>query len=178
MERRQDDPTELDQQRIADQLIAAEQEERRRIALFLHDGPVQSLAGISLMLDAAVAQVENGDHDALPIMRAALDRTRDTIRALRDLSYRTRCRAFVLTVPYVPQTRVGLFHIRAGRSEPAHPETASASAPTWMDAGSLMRVMWRNDRAHSRGASDVQNVTEASSPLPQNEMNPSPTVRA
>jgi signal transduction histidine kinase len=87
VERRQDDPTELDQQRIADQLIAAEQEERRRIALFLHDGPVQSLAGISLMLDAAVAQVESGDHDALPIMRAALERTRDTIRALRDLSF-------------------------------------------------------------------------------------------
>ena len=35
-----------------DRLIAAEQDERRRIALFLHDGPVQQLAGIALMLDA------------------------------------------------------------------------------------------------------------------------------
>ena len=35
-----------------DRLIAAEQDERRRLALFLHDGPVQSLSGISLMLDA------------------------------------------------------------------------------------------------------------------------------
>ncbi|MDX6504435.1 MAG: hypothetical protein QOE29_1560, partial [Gaiellaceae bacterium] len=39
---------ELEQARIADQLIAAEQDERRRIALFLHDGPVQNLAGIAL----------------------------------------------------------------------------------------------------------------------------------
>ena len=36
-----------------DRLIAAEQDERRRIALFLHDGPVQQLSGIALMLDAA-----------------------------------------------------------------------------------------------------------------------------
>ena len=83
-----EEATELEQARIADQLIAAEQEERRRIALFLHDGPVQSLAGISLMLDAAVAQIERSDTEqALPIVRSALDRTRDTIRALRDLSF-------------------------------------------------------------------------------------------
>jgi signal transduction histidine kinase len=87
VERRHDDPTELEQQRIADQLITAEQEERRRIALFLHDGPVQSLAGISLMLDAAISHVETGEADATPILRAALDRTRETIRALRDLSF-------------------------------------------------------------------------------------------
>jgi signal transduction histidine kinase len=87
-ERRRDDPDELEQARISDQLVAAEQEERRRIALFLHDGPVQSLAGISLMLDAAVAQIEGDDAEgALPIVRNALDRTRDTIRALRDLSF-------------------------------------------------------------------------------------------
>jgi nucleotide-binding universal stress UspA family protein len=52
-----------------------------------------------------------------------LEHVQDPVGALRDLSYRTECRAFVLTVPYVPQTRVGLFHIRAGRREPAHPET-------------------------------------------------------
>jgi signal transduction histidine kinase len=88
VERRADDPSELEQQRIADQLVAAEQEERRRIALFLHDGPVQSLAGIALMLDAAVAQVERADtEEALPVLRQALDRTRETVRALRDLSF-------------------------------------------------------------------------------------------
>ncbi len=46
--------------RLSDQLITAEQEERRRLALFLHDGPVQSLAGIALMLDAVAASVEAG----------------------------------------------------------------------------------------------------------------------
>ncbi len=34
---------------LADQLISAEQEERRRLALELHDGPVQALSGIALM---------------------------------------------------------------------------------------------------------------------------------
>ena len=38
--------------RLLDQLITAEQEERSRLALFLHDGPVQSMSGIALMLDA------------------------------------------------------------------------------------------------------------------------------
>ena len=37
---------------ITEQILGAEQDERRRIALFLHDGPVQSLSGIALMLDA------------------------------------------------------------------------------------------------------------------------------
>ena len=37
---------------LRERLIEAEQDERRRIAVVLHDGPVQSLAGIALMLDA------------------------------------------------------------------------------------------------------------------------------
>src|SRR3954449_2681475 len=86
VERRRDDPDDLEQARISDQLVAAEQEERRRIALFLHDGPVQSLAGISLMLDAALAQMDESEQ-ATSIVQSALDRTRDTIRALRDLSF-------------------------------------------------------------------------------------------
>src|SRR6267142_6780235 len=88
-ERRRDDPDELEQARLSDQLVAAGQEERRRIALSLHDGPVQSLAGISLMLDAALGQLERDDGvaEAVPIVRSALARTRDTIRALRDLSF-------------------------------------------------------------------------------------------
>ena len=38
---------------LTDRLLTAEQDERRRLALFLHDGPVQNLSGIALMLDAA-----------------------------------------------------------------------------------------------------------------------------
>ena len=46
-----------DEQQLAERLITAEQDERRRIALELHDGPVQSLSGIALMLDAAIHAV-------------------------------------------------------------------------------------------------------------------------
>jgi signal transduction histidine kinase len=71
--------------RLADQIVTAEQEERRRLALFLHDGPVQSLSGIALMLDAAIGSVD--DEDAAKIIRSALEKQRDTIRSLRDLSF-------------------------------------------------------------------------------------------
>ena len=71
-----------------DRLIAAEQDERRRIALFLHDGPVQNLAGIALMLDAAQHSIEAGRYDdARKIISSAVDRHRSTIRELRDLSF-------------------------------------------------------------------------------------------
>jgi signal transduction histidine kinase len=71
-----------------DRLIAAEQDERRRIALFLHDGPVQNLSGIALMLDATMHAIQTGKlEDAQSILRSALDRQRGTIRELRDLSF-------------------------------------------------------------------------------------------
>ena len=71
-----------------DELIRAEQDERRRIALFLHDGPVQSLSGIALMLDAAVHAIEDGRYDdAKNIISGTLARQRETIRSLRDLSF-------------------------------------------------------------------------------------------
>jgi two-component system, NarL family, sensor kinase len=71
-----------------DRLIAAEQDERRRIALFLHDGPVQNLAGIALMLDAALHSITTGKlDDAQNVLSSALDRQRATIRELRDLSF-------------------------------------------------------------------------------------------
>ena len=71
-----------------ERLIAAEQDERRRIALFLHDGPVQQLSGIALMLDAAQHSIAEGRTDeAREIIARALDRHRDTIRELRDLSF-------------------------------------------------------------------------------------------
>jgi len=69
-------------------LIAAEQDERRRIAVFLHDGPVQQLSGIALMLDAAQHSIAQGKtEEAREIIAKALERHRDTIRELRDLSF-------------------------------------------------------------------------------------------
>jgi signal transduction histidine kinase len=71
-----------------DRLIAAEQDERRRIALFLHDGPVQNLSGIALMLDATMHAIQTGKlDDAESVLRTALERQRATIRELRDLSF-------------------------------------------------------------------------------------------
>lgn len=71
-----------------ERLVAAEQDERRRIALFLHDGPVQQLSGIALMLDAAVHSIAAGNTDeARDIIGKALERQRETIRELRDLSF-------------------------------------------------------------------------------------------
>ena len=71
-----------------DRLISAEQDERRRLALFLHDGPVQNLAGIALMLDGALHSLEGeGSDRARSIIEVALAQQRATIRELRDLSF-------------------------------------------------------------------------------------------
>src|ERR1700746_4197278 len=72
----------------AEQLLAAEQDERPRLALFLHDGPVQSLAGVALMLDASLDLINRGEHEqAREILDRALARTRTTVGELRDLSF-------------------------------------------------------------------------------------------
>jgi two-component system sensor histidine kinase DegS len=71
-----------------EQVLGAEQDERRRIALFLHDGPVQSLAGVALMLDAALDFMGRGKIDqAREVMEKAMGRTRLTIGELRELSF-------------------------------------------------------------------------------------------
>ena len=79
---------ELERGQLTEQVITAEQDERRRLALFLHDGPVQSMSGIGLMLDAVVEAIRDRRLDsAQQVLSAALDRHRDTIRSLRDLSF-------------------------------------------------------------------------------------------
>jgi signal transduction histidine kinase len=79
---------EAEHSRLSDQLITAEQEERRRLALFLHDGPVQSMSGIALMLDGVIDAVEADRTDeAKQVLGSALEKQRQTIRSLRDLSF-------------------------------------------------------------------------------------------
>jgi signal transduction histidine kinase len=79
---------ESERARLTEQLITAEQDERRRLSLFLHDGPVQSMAGIALMHDAALAAIEDGRYeDAAKVIEGSLDRERRTIQELRDLSF-------------------------------------------------------------------------------------------
>jgi signal transduction histidine kinase len=71
-----------------ERLIEAEQDERRRLALFLHDGPVQALSGIALMLDGALHSLSGErPEEARGIIDAALTQQRATIRELRDLSF-------------------------------------------------------------------------------------------
>ncbi len=79
---------EEDRARLAERLITAEQDERRRLSIFLHDGPLQSMSGIALMHDAALAAIRDGRHeDAERVIASSLERERATIRALRDLSF-------------------------------------------------------------------------------------------
>jgi signal transduction histidine kinase len=87
-ERERHEVVEAERARLSDQLITAEQEERRRLALFLHDVPVQAMSGIALMLDGVMDAIERGaDEDAKRVLKMALDRQRETIRELRDLSF-------------------------------------------------------------------------------------------
>ena len=47
---------------LAERMLA-EQEERRRVAELLHDGPIQQLSAISQMLDAGLADLESGEKE-------------------------------------------------------------------------------------------------------------------
>jgi signal transduction histidine kinase len=79
---------ETERGRLTEQLITAEQDERRRLSLFLHDGPVQAMAGLALMHDAALAAIEDGRYeDAAKMIDSSLERERRTIQELRDLSF-------------------------------------------------------------------------------------------
>jgi signal transduction histidine kinase len=83
-----DKPERAGRSDTAEQILGAEQDERRRIALFLHDGPVQSLSGVALMLDAVGDFLSRGANEqAREILDKALSRTRTTIGELRDLSF-------------------------------------------------------------------------------------------
>jgi signal transduction histidine kinase len=87
-ERERHELVETERARLSDQLITAEQDERRRIALFLHDVPVQAMSGIALMLDGVMDAIDRGaDDDAKRVLKMALERQRETIRELRDLSF-------------------------------------------------------------------------------------------
>jgi signal transduction histidine kinase len=107
-----DEPSPRDE---TEQVLAAEQDERRRIALFLHDGPVQSLAGVALMLDAALDFMHRGNLDqAGAVLEKAMSRTRLTIGELRDLSFNLepvvlRDHGFAMAVNALAQDR-GIEH--------------------------------------------------------------------
>jgi signal transduction histidine kinase len=79
---------EAERARLAEQLITAEQDERRRLSIFLHDGPLSQMSGIALLHDAALAAIADGRYDdAEKVIRTSLERERATIRELRDLAF-------------------------------------------------------------------------------------------
>jgi two-component system sensor histidine kinase UhpB len=79
---------EAERSRMSNQIITAEQDERRRLANELHDGAVQSLSGVALLLDAGLNSIEEGRSDeARQIIGRALERHRATIGQLRSLSF-------------------------------------------------------------------------------------------
>src|SRR5215211_6521816 len=64
------------------------EDERERLSVWLHDGPLSTMSGVALMHDAALAAIEDGRlDDAAKVVATALDRERETIRTLRDLSH-------------------------------------------------------------------------------------------
>ena len=79
---------EVERSRLSDQLLTAEQDERRRLANELHDGAVQSLSGVALLLDAGLNSIGEGrGEEAQEIISRALERHRATIGQLRNLSF-------------------------------------------------------------------------------------------
>ena len=67
--------------------LLAERAERRRIAERLHDGPVQHVAALSQMLDAAAPGARGGRRDGgrAPIATRALEVARDAAEELRGI---------------------------------------------------------------------------------------------
>lgn len=79
---------EAERSRLSNQIITAEQDERRRLANELHDGAVQSLSGVALLLDAGLNSIDEGrKEEAQQIIGRALERHRSTIGQLRSLSF-------------------------------------------------------------------------------------------
>src|SRR5919197_1830754 len=79
---------EAERSRLSNQIITAEQDERRRLANELHDGAVQSLSGVALLLDAGLNSIAEGrSGEARQIIGRALERHRATIGQLRSLSF-------------------------------------------------------------------------------------------
>jgi len=79
---------EAERAELSRRVVTAEQDERRRLSLFLHDGPLQSMSGIAMMLDAALEDIQAGGvEEAARVLTRALERQRGVVRSIRELSF-------------------------------------------------------------------------------------------
>jgi two-component system NarL family sensor kinase len=66
--------------------VTSSRRERRRVASYLHDGPVQELAGLAFSLaPVADAAASRGAEREATVLRGVIDRLRGTVRDLRAL---------------------------------------------------------------------------------------------
>jgi len=70
---------------LAERMLS-EQEERRRVAELIHDGPVQQLSAIAQMLDAGLSDLDRGEAgQAREVFARGLEIAREAARDLRQL---------------------------------------------------------------------------------------------
>jgi two-component system NarL family sensor kinase len=113
--------TEPSERALLAERVLAEQEERRRLAELIHDGPVQQLSAITQMVDAALEAIRGGDAGhaseilarGLAVAREASQDLRSLCddlepRALRDLGFSAAIGAFARRVSSRRGIEIGL----------------------------------------------------------------------
>ncbi len=68
---------------LAAAIVLAQEQERRRIAEELHDGPVQELVGVGLLLDALATDLAPGSPEGAGDVERAAGAAREAVRGLR-----------------------------------------------------------------------------------------------
>ncbi len=68
---------------LAASIVLAQESERRRVAEDIHDGPVQELVGVGLMLDALAIDLRDGAPAVVADVNRAAAAAREAVRALR-----------------------------------------------------------------------------------------------
>jgi signal transduction histidine kinase len=78
---------EAERRRLLERTVEATEEERRRIAIELHDGPIQHLAAIVFRLEGLRASLVRGDipEEAVPTIAATQDELRGEVVDLRTM---------------------------------------------------------------------------------------------
>ena len=74
-----------DREALLANAIAASNRERRRVAAYLHDGPVQDIAGVAFSLAPLADRAVAGETDDASVLTAAIANLRHSVRDLRAL---------------------------------------------------------------------------------------------